>query len=230
MYIKQLTVKGFKSYRDETIFGPFSPHHNVIVGKNGSGKSNFFAAVRFVLHDSYARLMGDQKQALLHDHGASGLSGYVEIVFDNAEGRFPNNRETATIRRTVGLQKDEYSLDGKSASKQDILSMLEHAGFSKSNPYYIVPQGRVAALTTAKDSERLALLKEVAGTRTYEEHRLESLKILDETAGKRVKIRELLEFIEERMRELAEERAELTAFQERDESVVPLKLFCKIAN
>lgn len=30
MYIKQLVVHGFKSYRDETVFGPFSPQHNVI--------------------------------------------------------------------------------------------------------------------------------------------------------------------------------------------------------
>lgn len=85
------------------------------------------------------------------------------------------------LRRTIGLKKDEYSLDKKSVRKGDVINLLESAGFSRSNPYYIVPQGRVTALTNAKDHERLALLREVAGTRVYEERRLESLKIMEET-------------------------------------------------
>jgi structural maintenance of chromosome 3 (chondroitin sulfate proteoglycan 6) len=44
------------------------------------------------------------------------------------------------------LKKDEYSLDKKSASKAEVMNLLESAGFSRSNPYYIVPQGRVSAL------------------------------------------------------------------------------------
>lgn len=67
----------------------------------------------------------------------------VEIVFDNLDNRFPTGREEVIIRRTIGLKKDEYSLDKKSASKADVMNLLESAGFSKSNPYYIVPQGRV---------------------------------------------------------------------------------------
>lgn len=45
---------------------PFSPGHNVVVGRNGSGKSNFFAAIRFVLNDAYTRLGQEERQALLH--------------------------------------------------------------------------------------------------------------------------------------------------------------------
>lgn len=40
---------------------------------------------------------------------------------------------------------------------------------------------QITSLTNAKDPERLALLKEVAGTRVYEQRRLESLKIMEET-------------------------------------------------
>ena len=54
-----------------------------------------------------------------------------------------------------------------------VVSLLESAGFSKSNPYYIVQQGKVNALCLMRDSERLQLLKEVAGTRVYEERREE---------------------------------------------------------
>nr|VWO98362.1 Cytochrome P450 monooxygenase CYP52X1 [Ganoderma boninense] len=183
MYIKTLTIQGFKSYRDQTQIEPFSPRHNVVVGRNGSGKSNFFA---------------------------------VEIVFDNSDNRFPTGRDEVILRRTIGLKKDEYSLDKKSASKADVMNLLESAGFSKSNPYYIVPQGRITALTNAKDHERLALLKEVAGTKVYEQRRAESLRIMAETDSKRAKIGELLDYIDTRLTELEEEKEELKEFQEKD--------------
>ena len=62
MYIKQIIVQGFKSYRDQTIIEPFDPGHNVVVGRNGSGKSNFFYAIQFVLSDEYSHLRPEQRQ------------------------------------------------------------------------------------------------------------------------------------------------------------------------
>ncbi|KAF7338458.1 Structural maintenance of chromosomes protein [Mycena venus] len=218
MYIKTLTIQGFKSYRDQTNIEPFSPRHNVVVGRNGSGKSNFFAAIRFVLSDAYTSMSKEERQALLHEGVSvtSTLSAYVEIVFDNSDNRFPTGHDEVILRRTIGVKKDEYSLDKKSASKADVMSLLESAGFSKSNPYYIVPQGRITALTNAKDTERLALLKEVAGTKVYEQRRSESLRIMAETDAKRTKINELLEYIESRLTELEEEKEELKEFQDKD--------------
>ena len=140
----------------------------------------------------------------------------VEIVFDNSDNRFPTGRDEVILRRTIGVKKDDYSLDKKSANKADVMNLLESAGFSKSNPYYIVPQGRITALTNAKDHERLALLKEVAGTKVYEQRRTESLRIMSETDAKRNKIAELLEYIENRLTELEEEKEELKEFQEKD--------------
>lgn len=75
---------------------------------------------------------------------------------------------------------------------------------------------QITALTNAKDHERLALLKEVAGTKVYEQRRAESLKIMADTDAKRDKINELLEFIESRLTELEEEKEELKEFQEKD--------------
>ena len=137
----------------------------------------------------------------------------MEIVFDNSEGRFPTGKEETTVRRTVSLKRDEFQLDGKIVPKSDIDNLLQAAGFSKSNPYYIVPQGRITALCNAQDSQRLNLLKEVAGTKVYEEHRAESAKILEETRLKREKISELLGFIEERLKELETEKSELSEFE-----------------
>lgn len=107
-------------------------------------------------------------------------------------------------------------MDKKSASKAEVMNLLESAGFSRSNPYYIVPQGRITALTNQKESERLDLLKEIAGTSVYEAKRQESIKLMDETMTKRSKIVDLLEKIEERLGELEEEKAELKDFQDKD--------------
>ncbi|KAJ5960859.1 Chromosome segregation protein SudA [Penicillium vulpinum] len=217
MYVKQIIIQGFKSYKDQTVIEPFSPKHNVIVGRNGSGKSNFFAAIRFVLSDAYTHLGREERQALLHEgSGSAVMSAYVEIIFDNSDDRFPTGKPEVVLRRTIGIKKDEYTLDRKNATKNDVMNLLESAGFSRSNPYYIVPQGRVTALTNMKDSERLVLLKEVAGTQVYEARRSESLKIMNETNSKRAKIDELLDYINERLAELEEEKDELRSYQEKD--------------
>ena len=144
------------------------------------------------------------------------MSAFVEIIFDNSDDRFPTGKPELILRRTIGSKKDEYSLDRKNATKSDVMNLLESAGFSRSNPYYIVPQGRVTALTNMKDIERLTLLKEVAGTQVYEARRTESLKIMTETNNKRAKIDELLDYIRERLTELEEEKEELRDYQDKD--------------
>lgn len=144
------------------------------------------------------------------------MSAYVEVIFDNTDGRFPTGKDDLVLRRTIGQKKDEYSLDRKSATKADVMNLLESAGFSRSNPYYIVPQGRVTTLTNMKDAERLNLLKEVAGTQVYESRRAESLKIVTDTDNKQAKIDDLLNYIKERLGELEEEKEELRNYQEKD--------------
>ncbi|KAI9351904.1 RecF/RecN/SMC [Pilaira anomala] len=217
MYIKQIIIQGFKSYKDQTTIDPFSPKHNVIVGRNGSGKSNFFAAIRFVLGDAYQILSKEERQALLHEGvGAATISAFVEIIFDNADNRFPTGKDEVILRRSIGLTLDEYSLDKKIISKSDVMSLLESAGFSRANPYYIVPQGRINSLTVAKDEDRLKLLKEIAGTRIYEQKRVESNKLMQETQSKRAKIEEVLTYIEDRLNELEAEKTELSEFHDLD--------------
>ena len=187
------------------------------MGRNGSGKSNFFAAIRFVLSDAYTNMSREERQALLHEgSGSAVMSAYVEIIFDNSDKRFSEPGDEVVIRRTIGLKKDEYSVDKKVQSRADVLKILETAGFAKENPFYIVPQGRITAITNMKEGERLNLLKEIAGTNTYDDRRIQSLKIMADTNSKRDKIDELLEYIQERLRELEEEKDELRDFQEKD--------------
>ncbi|GAB7328029.1 hypothetical protein MBLNU13_g00080t1 [Cladosporium sp. NU13] len=217
MHIKQIIIQGFKSYKDQTVVEPFSPKHNVIVGRNGSGKSNFFAAIRFVLSDAYTQMGREERQALLHEGaGSAVMSAYVELIFDNTDERFPTGTEEVILRRSIGQKKDEYSLNRKNSTKAEVMNLLESAGFSKSNPYYIVPQGRITAITNMKDAERLNMLKEVAGTQIYVNRRTESVRIMDEAETKRAKVDEVLDTIRDRLDQLEEEKNELREFQDKD--------------
>ncbi|XP_065648082.1 structural maintenance of chromosomes protein 3 isoform X2 [Hydra vulgaris] len=217
MYIKQVIIQGFRSYRDQTVIDPFSPKHNVVVGRNGSGKSNFFLAIQFVLSDEFNNMRQEERQQLLHEGtGPRVVSAYVEIIFDNSDNRIPIEKDEITLRRVIGSKKDQYFLDKKNVTKADVLNLLESAGFSRSNPYYIVKQGRINQLAIAKDQERLKLLREVAGTRVYDERKSESEVILKDTVSKRDKISEVLQYIEERLGTLETEKEELKQYQKWD--------------
>lgn len=225
MHIKQVFVSGFRSYKDQLVVEPFSKEHNVVIGRNGTGKSNFFDAIRFgLLTTRFANLRTEDRQALLHEgSGKHVMSAYVEIVFDNSDGRLPVDTEEVVLRRTIGVKKDEFFLNRKHISKSDVIHLLESAGFSRSNPYYIVQQGKVNALAVMKEKERLELLKEVAGTKVYEDRRQESLKILQETQVKREKIQEVISYIEERLKELEGEKEELKQYQKLDRKLRALE-------
>ncbi|KAG9144491.1 hypothetical protein Leryth_014516 [Lithospermum erythrorhizon] len=165
----QVVIEGFKSYKEQVSTEPFSSKVNCVVGANGSGKSNFFHAIRFVISDLFHNLRSEERQALLHEGaGHQLLSAFVEIVFDNSDNRFPVDKE------------------------------------------------EIASLTLMKDSERLDLLKEIGGTRVYEERRRESLKIMQETGNKRKQIIQVVQYLDERLRELDEEKEELKKYQQLD--------------
>ena len=136
MHIKQVVISGFRSFRNQSEIEPFSPKHNVIVGRNGSGKSNFFDAIQFVLlGPRFSNLRQEDRQHLLHEGaGSSVMAAYVEIVFDNSDGRLSVESEEVVLRRTVGHKKDELFLNRKRTTKSEVMSLLESAGFSKSNP------------------------------------------------------------------------------------------------
>ena len=219
MHIKQVIIEGFRSYKDQTIIEPFSHMHNVIVGRNGSGKSNFFFAIQFVLSDEFTNMSAEERQQLLHEgSGARVVSAFVEIMFDNSDNRLPIDKDEVGLRRVIGSKKDSYYLDKKHVLKSEVMNLLETAGFSRSNPYYIVKQGRINQIAMAPDVQRLQLLREVAGTRVYDDKKMESEGILKETESSREKISEHLENIEERLTTLEEETQELKEYQKWDKS------------
>uniref|UniRef100_A0A914ZXU0 SMC hinge domain-containing protein n=1 Tax=Parascaris univalens TaxID=6257 RepID=A0A914ZXU0_PARUN len=98
MHIKQVKISGFRSYRDATI-SDLSPNHNVIVGRNGSGKSNFLFAIEFVLSDKFSSLSSVRRRELFHEGIGEGATvARVSIVLDNSD------RRIVTVRRGFFIQ------------------------------------------------------------------------------------------------------------------------------
>ncbi|KDD72780.1 hypothetical protein H632_c2911p0, partial [Helicosporidium sp. ATCC 50920] len=202
------------SYKDQVIIDDLSSQINVVVGANGSGKSNFFQAIRFVLNDLYSNLSPEDRQKLLHEGaGAAATSAYVELVLDNSDGRLPLDRDEVSVRRSISAQRDEYHVDKRLVSRAEVMNMLESAGFSRANPYYVVQQGKIMAMANMRGAERLELLKEIGGAKVYESRRAESVRLLREGELRRASTAELVQALESRLAELDAERAELAAFQ-----------------
>ena len=57
------------------------------------------------------------------------------------------DKDECVLRRVIGAKKDQYFLNKKLVPRTDVMNLLESAGFSRSNPYYIVKQGKVSTFT-----------------------------------------------------------------------------------
>lgn len=136
----------------------------------------------------------------------------------NSQFSLQIDKDEIFLRRVIGAKKDQYFLNKKVVPRSEVVNLLESAGFSNSNPYYIVKQGKINQMATAPDAHRLKLLREVAGTRVYDERKEESMNILRETEGKVEKITEFLQTIEDRLKTLEEEKEELKEYQKWDKS------------
>ncbi|ODV92163.1 hypothetical protein CANCADRAFT_42779 [Tortispora caseinolytica NRRL Y-17796] len=221
MHIKQIIIKGFKSYKGEVIVDNIDPGVNVIVGRNGSGKSNLFAALRFVLSDSYNNISQEEKNSLLHEVSQVDFApqnAFVEIVFDNVDRKFIGLPDRVSLRRTMGPRKDEYSINGKISTRSEVTGLLESAGFVSSNPYYIVPQGRITSLAHAKPADLIDLIKDASGATLYDKKKEESLNMLRESDAKMKEAQELLSDIKERISELETEKADLIQYRDHSNS------------
>ena len=194
MFIKYIMIKRYKSYRELSYLDPLSNGVNVIIGANGNGKSNFLDAIIFVLTDKYQNLRAEDKKLLLHeepdDHSPDAEVITIELVLDNKSRRFPFDKDTISIMKVFNARdnREDLYLNQKRIVKSDMVNLMEGAGFSKSNPYYIIQQGRINMMINMSDYEYYEIFSEVTGTKTYEEKKAESLKLLEDSKENRKKI------------------------------------------
>ncbi|KAL0265431.1 UNVERIFIED_CONTAM: hypothetical protein PYX00_010821 [Menopon gallinae] len=205
MRLREIAFSEFLSFKEPVRIADLSPGTNVIVGRNGSGKSNVLAAIRFIFpHEG--RCSHQEKLSYFYEgNQLAQQTAFVEICFDNTAGRFPGG-EVLTIRRTIDSKKDELTLDGKAVTREELCGLFESAGFSRSNLFFIVPQGEVERLSLLDDAQRYDLIKEVSGAAVYERDRLCFMEQLSETAQVEKKIGVLKEKIDEKIEALREEQ------------------------
>uniref|UniRef100_A0ABD2X2J5 Structural maintenance of chromosomes protein n=1 Tax=Trichogramma kaykai TaxID=54128 RepID=A0ABD2X2J5_9HYME len=195
-------MEGFKSYGERTIVEPFHPGHTVIIGKNGAGKSNFFAAIQFLLNNELFHLSDIQKQGFLFDSSNKKvITASVEIIFDNSDHSLPFDKDEVSLRRVIGLKKDQYFLNKKLITRNDLTHLIESPGLSGSNPYYIVQQGQINKVAMEPKS-RLKLLYEIAGANVFESKKKDSTILLKAAQSKIDEIQECLLLIDEHIQEL----------------------------
>ena len=167
MYLRSITVKGFKSFPDRTKL-EFGPGVSVIVGPNGSGKSNVTDAVLWALGEqSPGAVRGQSMQDVIFG-GAPGrqAGGHaeVELILDDSEGSLGLGvPEISILRRLDRNGEGEYRLAGARCRLVDVVELLSDTGLGK-EMHSVISQGRVESLVTSKPRERRLLIEEAAGT------------------------------------------------------------------
>ena len=149
MFLKRLTIKGFKSFADIAAL-EMEPGVTVVVGPNGSGKSNVVDAIAWVLGAQAPSAVRAQKMDDIIFAGTASRPALgraeVSLTIDNESGLLPIEFSEVTITRTLFRSGDsEYSLNGAPCRLLDIQELLSDAGVGRQQ-HVIVSQGQIDAV------------------------------------------------------------------------------------
>ena len=166
MYLKSLTLKGFKSFADKTQL-VFDPGLTVVVGPNGSGKSNISDSILWVLGEQSAKMLRGQAMEDVIFSGSSGRQAVglaeVTIVLDNTDRTLPIDfSEIAITRRMYRSGESEYLINGAPSRLRDITDILHDSGLGK-DTHSIISQGKLDSILASRPEERRELVEEAAG-------------------------------------------------------------------
>lgn len=166
MYLKSLTLKGFKSFADKTPL-IFQDGLNVVVGPNGSGKSNVADAILWVLGEQSAKqLRGQAMEDVIFSGSAERKSvsvAEVTLSLSNEDGTLPLDfAEIAITRRMYRTGESEYFINGAPSRLLDITDILHDSGLGRETSS-IISQGKLDAVLSNRPEERRELVEEAAG-------------------------------------------------------------------
>ena len=186
MYLKSLTLKGFKSFADRAHM-TFEPGLTVIVGPNGSGKSNISDAILWVLGEQSAKQLRGQAMEDVIFSGSSARQpvgvAEVTLVLDNSDHLLPVDfDEVAVTRRMYRSGESEYLINASPCRLMDIQDILHDTGLGK-DTHSIISQGKLDAILQSRPEERRALIEEAAGISKHKrrkERALKKIKGMDE--------------------------------------------------
>ncbi|CRG93170.1 chromosome associated protein, putative [Plasmodium gallinaceum] len=226
MYIKQIRLKGFRTYKNETVID-FTKGINCIVGFNGSGKSNILLAIEFILSD-----MCEYKNVFLHEGiGNAVRSCFVEIIFDNSEKYFSMFKENEIkIKKVLENMKCEIFFNEKNISKNQYVELLESCGLCINNLYNIIKQGQIIKLSNMKDEEILNYLKSILGAKIFEEKKRDALSMLKECDSKKETIEKEFNDMNTKLESLQEEFEKFLIYKKLEKEKVHLEYFLNEIN
>ncbi|MEX0621169.1 MAG: AAA family ATPase [Solirubrobacterales bacterium] len=174
MFLRSVTMKGFKSFPEKTELR-FAPGVSVVVGPNGSGKSNITDAVLWALGEqSPGAIRGTSMQDVISVGGkntGARSSAEVEVVIDNSDAGIKSDfAEIAITRRLDRAGEGEYRLNGARCRLVDIVEILSDANLGK-EMHSVISQGRVDSVVHSKPRERRMLIEEAAGLGKFRKRR-----------------------------------------------------------
>jgi chromosome segregation protein len=184
MYLKELTINGFKSFAKKSDF-EFSAPITAIVGPNGSGKSNVAESFRFVLGEQSVKSMrGKRGEDLIwggSDKLARGNRAAVELVFDNTKRTFTLDFDEVKIERVVHRDgANEYKLNGSQVRLKDIHELLASANIG-STGHHIISQGEADRILSAGARERREMIEDALGLKVFQIKKQETDRKLQKT-------------------------------------------------
>ena len=170
MFLKALTLKGFKSFADSTTL-VFEPGVTVIVGPNGSGKSNVVDAVAWALGAQAPTSVRSAKMDDVIFAGTASRAGLgraeVSLSIDNTSRLLPIEFEEVTITRTLFRSGDStYAINGVPCRLLDIQELLSDSGVGRQQ-HVIVSQRQIEGVLSARPEDRRAVIEEAAGVLKY---------------------------------------------------------------
>jgi chromosome segregation protein len=210
MFLKSLSMKGFKSFADPTVL-EFEPGITVVVGPNGSGKSNVVDAVTWVLGAQGPRSLRSAKMEDVIFAGTSSRPqlgrAEVSLTIDNASGKLPIDLAEVTITRTLFRSGDsEYAINGAPCRLLDIQELLSDSGVGRQQ-HMIIGQGQLDTVLNARPEDRRAIIEEAAGVLKHRRRRERAERRLAATAENLERLGDLVREVRRQIRPLERQAA-----------------------
>ncbi|WP_345764264.1 chromosome segregation protein SMC [Diaminobutyricibacter sp. McL0608] len=182
MYLKSLTLKGFKSFAQPTTFA-FETGVTCVVGPNGSGKSNVVDALAWVMGEQGAKTLrgGKMEDVIFAGTSTRGPLGRAEVTLtiDNSDGALPIEYSEVTISRTLFRNGgSEYAINGQACRLLDVQELLSDSGLGR-EMHVIVGQGQLDAVLHASPEDRRGFIEEAAGILKHRRRKEKTLRKLE---------------------------------------------------
>jgi len=208
VYLKSLTLKGFKSFASATTLR-LEPGITCVVGPNGSGKSNVVDALTWVMGEQGAKSLRGGKMEDVIFAGTSGRAplgrAEVALTIDNTDGALPIDYTEVTISRILFRNgQSEYQINGEASRLLDIQELLSDSGIGR-EMHVIVGQGQLDAILMATPEERRGFIEEAAGVLKHRKRKEKAIRKLDSMQANLARVQDLTVELRRQLRPLGKQ-------------------------